>query len=235
MKGTRNCYLLGTAIILVWFIGSANAAVINWPTAVEATFPGPETILGDPSTHSNSVLFANGATATYSGFNDGIFYDTTELAAALGVSDTFLASANFIAFDGNGSPVGFESSTWVFSDGVNTITHPHNFGDGPNGALIANSYLLTDSYNTIFNATYNEPGAPYVGFAIFDLIASGINPYSDQFSATIIGGSGDLGIHAPDLVALGVIDPTVVPIPAAIWLFGSGLLGLLGISKIRSR
>jgi hypothetical protein len=28
-----------------------------------------------------------------------------------------------------------------------------------------------------------------------------------------------------------VVNPTAIPVPAAIWLFGSGLLGLVGIAR----
>jgi len=38
---------------------------------------------------------------------------------------------------------------------------------------------------------------------------------------------------APPIIASGIIDynPTVVPVPAAVWLFGSGLIGLVGVAR----
>jgi hypothetical protein len=29
----------------------------------------------------------------------------------------------------------------------------------------------------------------------------------------------------------GIVEQTAVPVPAAVWLFGSGLLGLVGIAR----
>jgi hypothetical protein len=44
----------------------------------------------------------------------------------------------------------------------------------------------------------------------------------------------DLGDSIGDPLAVGAINTgsvTVVPVPAAVWLFASGLLGLIGIAK----
>jgi len=50
------------------------------------------------------------------------------------------------------------------------------------------------------------------------------------FSTNLIAGAGAINnlTVAPRLAAA-----TVVPVPAAVWLFGSGLLGLLTISRRR--
>lgn len=39
------------------------------------------------------------------------------------------------------------------------------------------------------------------------------------------------GINAPDQLIVSVDFQTAVPIPAAIWLFGSGLIGLIGVAR----
>ena len=41
------------------------------------------------------------------------------------------------------------------------------------------------------------------------------------------------GSNASDFYALAVTDETVVPIPGALWLLGSGLLGLIGFRRVR--
>lgn len=53
-------------------------------------------------------------------------------------------------------------------------------------------------------------------------IASGV-PYSLTLFATMTLGAGQMGSLDASL--------TEVPVPAAVWLFGSGLLGLLGFSS----
>jgi hypothetical protein len=44
-------------------------------------------------------------------------------------------------------------------------------------------------------------------------------PYTEKFNATL----------------LGTAAPTAVPVPAAVWLFGSGLLGLVGIARRKKK
>jgi len=60
------------------------------------------------------------------------------------------------------------------------------------------------------------------------------------FSPTLIGlDAGGLswgfntpdGINAPDQLIVNIEFQTVVPVPAAVWLFCSGLIGLIGIAR----
>jgi len=44
---------------------------------------------------------------------------------------------------------------------------------------------------------------------------------------TVTGGP----IEDPGVIATGTIGASVVPVPAAIWLFGSGLIGLIGVAR----
>ena len=41
----------------------------------------------------------------------------------------------------------------------------------------------------------------------------------------------DQAVDAGGLAATSSFAPAVIPVPAALWLFGSGLLGLVGIAK----
>jgi len=53
-----------------------------------------------------------------------------------------------------------------------------------------------------------------------------IDPAEDPFAAGFAGWTAQWDLH-------GVMDPihTAVPVPAAVWLFGSGLLGLVGVAR----
>lgn len=68
-----------------------------------------------------------------------------------------------------------------------------------------------------------------------DLLGSLLAPGSFQFNATTPGNYfvsffGFADVSAPGLGQYG-IEISQVPVPAAVWLFGSGLIGLIGISR----
>lgn len=88
-------------------------------------------------------------------------------------------------------------------------------------------------YQTQF-AIYDDNGtriSPNLfGGDIFVPGANSISPLSSPLLAT-----GALHIYISNLGSTGIdnlnFDQTAVPLPAAIWLFGSGLLGMIGMAK----
>jgi hypothetical protein len=59
-------------------------------------------------------------------------------------------------------------------------------------------------------------------------ISFSYDPFYDQWGENTFPYAFD-----PDFTG-AVINPAVVPVPAAFWLFGSGLLGLVGVARRRS-
>ena len=121
-----------------------------------------------------------------------------------------------------------------------------------------NSFAYQDD---IFMNIYNNTGASWTGFdfelvgvGIFGPFTAGFNTgtlinalFHENDLATglasgvelIFGDSEDVGLYN---VAGSVntsyvqtysliLTPTTVPVPAAVWLFGSGLLGLIGVAR----
>jgi len=54
--------------------------------------------------------------------------------------------------------------------------------------------------------------------------AASINPYGD----------GDFGSPGTEGTYAFTVAPSAVPLPSAVWLFGSGLLGLIGLARRQS-
>lgn len=116
------------------------------------------------------------------------------------------------------------TSTFTFFNGTTTVTGTRTFVMGP--APIA---------TTVWNTTplcVDDPKDSCLG----------VNPSGSVFGALSddgIGGSPQIagpfkGFSANfDVMSLTVTDiqQTAVPIPAAVWLFGSGLLGLVGVAR----
>jgi hypothetical protein len=110
-------------------------------------------------------------------------------------------------------------------------------GLDPATASILGSWAADDSGATIFLNGINTGifyGAPAYGalasFAITSGFVAGLNTLSFVVSNS---GEGPTGLLVRGLA--GTADVLPVPIPAALWLLGSGLLGLIGIGRRRVR
>lgn len=136
-----------------------------------------------------------------------------------------------------------------------------SLGNGGSIVLSFDDNKLTGSGDNALDIWIFEVG-PNIEDTFVDISKDGINWFSigkvfgstagidiDSFGFTISdtfgfvrltddvneGGGGVGGTVGADIDAVGAIStvPTVVPIPAALWLFGSGLLGLVGVGSKR--
>jgi hypothetical protein len=123
--------------------------------------------------------------------------------------------------------------TWSISDGVTTITD--QTADVSPSAPIQ---VGTDVFGTI-NAwrfiverldTVNQPLGELVYMQTINLGGT-----VTDATAYCLTPNGTLCSNTPtiDVEVSGTWTVTTVPVPAAVWLFGSGLLGLLGVTRRR--
>jgi hypothetical protein len=217
-------YLKLVAFSFIAFVEISFAAIIATPVSVVSTTPDSFSVdaanlLVTPN--NTPVQYSSSTQATYGGFHATAAYDSTALSSLMGVSAETLSRANFVAFDANNGGGGFEDSIWSFSDGVNSINHVHDYADGPNGPVIANSsrFDVGAEYNDIFGTTYAN--SMDFGVILFDLAASGVDVNSPDFRVSLQGGGLTCGYECPDVTFMG----SVVPIPAAFWLFASAIGG----------
>ena len=97
--------------------------------------------------------------------------------------------------------------------------------------------LITDTAtNTAFQDTPNYPNADGVGISGSPFQAGpfiDFSPNFDVYNMTFTGSDAGSTIAANCTFVSGDLCPTVaaVPVPAAVWLFGSGLLGLVGVAR----
>ena len=166
-----------------------------------------------------------------------------------------MSTASFTMYDGNGGLVGavdtavtgsIGGGTWSVAStnpffGVNWTAHSGTtFGPG------------TYSIATIQGGTYTGivVGPGQVGGHILfnwgataDIdvvnvwdVASGVYTSTDPTVGNPANPDGVLGVGMIDGAFVGFnanFDFTAVPVPAAVWLFGSGLLGLVGVARRR--
>jgi len=176
--------------------------------AVDVTSYG----IGTGSGGANQVLFTFTNTGSNQSTISEVYFDDGTLLALAGLID---------ADDGTGGDPNVD-----FTQGA---TPP----DLPGGNSISPAFQVTAG----FLADADNP-APKWGVSpgeslgiIFDLQSS--LTFNDTITAL---GSGELriGLHVINFASGGsesFVNNAVVPVPAAIWLFGSGLLGLVGMAR----
>ena len=215
-----------------------------------AIFTGNVTNDGTFKATSTTVTFAGGFTDNGAYISDPATTSVTNLTVgptgylAGGVSDLWLVSGNFInnstqntLWNTSLSTLGFTSSTGDLFDlagknvGAIAAGYTNNFAWGTLDLTRMTGALTLGTGNGSFtDALYVNSllGALISGTGITNIAGDGLNLYylaSNAANAYLgdktygLGGGGEL------------IPVSAVPLPAAFWLFGSGLLGLAGMAR----
>ena len=148
--------------------------------------------------------------------------DTTNVAAILGINESLVTQVGEISgFTGSGpgfsidSMDGGQSGTWSVTDP--TITHL---------AFKADNYFILGKV-TVGTGTWEmDPATWDLSLASCPATICTLDPGPRAY---IAGDFLNNGAQIADLSNLRAFS--AVPVPAAVWLFGPGLLGLLGIAR----
>ena len=131
------------------------------------------------------------------------------------------------------SPTSIATFEFGFFGPVATYTQQTDSeGQGPfpgvTGDLTGSALTLDlSSWTAWWNGTdFNQGGAAN---SAVTTTTTGAGAFSATWSATVVGGAFDGQVGSWTLT--GVATP--VPVPAAAWLFGSGLIGLVGVARRR--
>jgi len=83
---------------------------------------------------------------------------------------------------------------------------------------------------SIFNEANDLLTSSSSGFSVFGTVPAGA--YHALVTGNGHGASG--GAYIISLATSSVLTPTAVPVPAAAWLLGSGLIGLVGVARCKA-
>jgi hypothetical protein len=169
----------------------------------------------------------------FGGQNRNFNTSSGALGFLLGISETLLARADFIAFENNGvSGLTFESSTWIFSDGINSLTVNYAFEAQAAGPILAVGNISISDYAAFFGFT--DPGNSgdwaYILFEVDGV--SNVDVLSPGFTTTLRA-TGLSETDSPDLDALARI--VTVAEPSMVALFGTTFLSLITCWQLRRR
>ena len=181
----------------------------------------------------------------------------TILAAALLVATSSAQANVFEMFDGNGGVVGMADTSITdirdFGTGDWTLSSPTPFFGVNWTAHSGTVYNVAGNYtfDTIQGGTYSvDLAAGYtMGHILFNWGAVAdidvVNIWDANGDSIDVEGDGVSGLAMIDGAFMGFnanfsvngatseVNPAAVPVPAAVWLFGSGLVGLAGVARRR--
>lgn len=161
---------------------------------------------------------------------------------------------------GNGSGHSFSANTWAVNDyyqfqvstlgdtGVTLSWDQTSSNTGPKDFKLQYStngttFTTLNSYSVLANATPNTPwsgsGSPNTAFSFSQDLTSltALNNQASVYFRLVMadtvaaGSSSSLGTSGTDRVDNFLVSASPVPIPAGIWLLGSGLLSLAGLRR----
>jgi hypothetical protein len=150
------------------------------------------------------------------------------------------AASGSVLEAGGGSFTGsFFGHTWVADQVTDVITSDNGVTFAGSNSLGAYDYSaaisnLAEGHNAVGTLFDWSTSVDIPVLAVFDCtggVCTGVN--------TTVGGSMQTGPFAgatPAFNGTGDLNPkspAAVPVPAAVWLFGSGLVGLVGVARRR--
>ena len=227
--------IAGAGALLALFAGSALADVITPIQLANPNFEDDNASGGDVWGATGWTPFGNGAFTT-----DGTNGPGAHPNCCSPVADTL--NNSFKAFGTGGA---YQSFAATAGDTFNMSGVGQNYGE---------DRLLNDSRAFLQIAFFDAAGLPagtaaggnvWLGFNLFDgnvidantsidvwfELGVGTAPAPDntaevRFIVLMLEGGGGAGFF--DTISANQV---VVPVPAAVWLFGSGLLGLVGMAR----
>jgi len=179
------------------------------------------------------LLVAGQVNAASVGFNNN--------SSSVNQGETFSLTVQGSGFDtivGGGLNLSFDASILqINSVTINQSVFEFYIGGGTEEGILDNSFgqLLNTSFNTFFGAAGD--------FDIMDInftaVGSGVSNLALSESSLWVF-ADDLGGYYGDQITFDpatvqVASVSAVPIPAAVWLFGSGLIGLAGVARRSSK
>lgn len=194
-----------SSLIAVAVLGSGLSMAAN----ASYTAPAP---YGTPGTYNNTTYTF---TATATGHVQAYWadYNTAGYTNLLGLMVNGVDTGIY----------GLNNQTSAIGDMLDFGTV--NAGD----TLVFTLHVQTTGDVWYSNPTMNADGLNHVYSSAFS--GSGLVPAGTYVSFEDLRNGGDLNYHDENFVFTNVSTVSNVPVPAAAWLLGSGLIGLAGVAR----
>jgi hypothetical protein len=235
-----NVYVLDTGISIDSVMPTANLAAAGSTTVLSTSLAGiNQSIAASPTLQA--FLAANPAASDGWTIEAGQYAGSTPAASATNANTKVVGSGKVI----------FSSGSTASNIGQATLANLQAIANGMQNELTAPADSL--GLSPLLTATEASTGASYTTasgsptkwglFGVADLASVGTGIALYGFTGNVATGQPAAGIQSYVLgtVTLGTNGAlsftgngtAPVPLPAAVWLFGSGLMGLVGVSRRR--
>lgn len=193
--------------------GGQNVAVLQstWGGSVGSAYTDVNTFYNSLPGVTSTVI--SGTINSLAGYDLLVapLPDHAFAASEISVFSNFLAQGGSIFFTGENSDISFVMSNSV----INTVL-----------AALGSGMSIKSS---IFDSGFHTATGAQIAA---DLFTAGVSTFTYAApSEVLLGGGTPLFFGTQDQTFLSYEQTSNVPIPAAFWIFGSGLLGLLGIRR----
>lgn len=151
----------------------------------------------------------------------------------IAVGDPVVGTINFPAEPGESFDLDVDPGTDTFTDyaflvgGVIPVLYPAISGEPPelNGVYINGAGSIAPDGSLSGTLTGSFVGGTLGGLGTVLAIDLATGAFE------VIAGGGTIAVASVE----GAFSPAVIPVPAAAWLFGSALLGLVGVSRKKAK
>ena len=257
-KKATHFSISAVALFLLLAANSASASIFEFHFTGQFTLVGVDGSIADRQAIESTLTFDDVSGAGFTGALSIANFDTFGATASIHdislqrYGDSELIVGNMLAdWGGNyGLPV---SMVWDATGLFSAIDFGFQAGDvisgtdlKRNGVVVANVNSATPASD---NALYDQGPAPLAmtNWNTESLCTPGVNCINNALSGgapifddEAIAGSPMLDGPFPGFNinfdigsgnSLTVLEVSTVPVPAAVWLFGSGLIGLIGVAR----
>lgn len=195
---------------------------------------------------SGSILTVS-INTNFAGKGDDLLFASLSNSLGIGYGDLFLSSswnpsgtAPYSADNYSNGTVwryGFSLDNRYMNEGSSGTGTLYSLNSGNNAVdtLISDSFMTGGVYRNGQEVAVNtnSNGVTSVNSGTWDINVADktVNFYLDLTGTSLLG--SDIAVHWGMTCANDVIEGVVpaVPVPAAVWLFGSGLLGLVAVAR----
>ena len=217
----KRCFLVIAVLLLGSNYASANSVTYDF---YKLTNNNVEDLSGQLSITLWDAAMANSEFSLALGGDKVLFSVENDVGIASNIAEVYFD-------DGLLGPSTVENSLGGFTNFSGGGANP---GDLPGGNTASPPFVATQTFSA--DASGNPVNGVNASGDILGIVL-GLGSFADFDAVAAAVASGDLrfGLHVRSIGAAGGSDGYVnlnpVPVPAAVWLFGTALIGFIGISR----